>query len=68
MVKLTDYAKSGGCAGKIGPAVLSNVLQQLPQQLHANLLVGLDTSDDAGVYKLSEDMLWSKRLIFQSHG
>jgi len=42
MVKLTDYAKSGGCAGKIGPAVLSNVLQQLPQQLHANLLVGLE--------------------------
>lgn len=66
MVKLTDYAKSGGCAGKIGPAVLSNVLQQLPQQLHANLLVGLDTSDDAGVYKLSEDMALVQTVDFFS--
>ena len=54
MVKLTQHAKNGGCAGKIGPAVLSRVLSQLPKQIHEKLLVGLETSDDAGVYQLDD--------------
>ena len=32
------------------------VLQQLPEMTHPNLLVGTKTSDDAAVYKLSDDL------------
>lgn len=66
MRKLTDFAQSGGCAGKIGPAVLSRVLQQLPRQSHDKLLVGLDTSDDAGVYQLAEHLALVQTVDFFS--
>jgi len=35
--------------------VLGNVLEQLPRSVDPNLLVGFNTADDAGVYKISED-------------
>jgi selenide,water dikinase len=54
MIKLTEYSKSGGCAAKIGPGYLSGILSNLPKMTHPQLMVGLDTSDDAGVYKLNE--------------
>lgn len=55
-IKLTDLSTKGGCGCKIGPADLSQVLRSLPQPAaNPNLLVGLDTGDDAGVYKLSDD-------------
>jgi selenide,water dikinase len=56
-IKLTSYSTKGGCGCKIGPADLSQVIRSLPQPLpDPNLLVGIDTSDDAGVYKLTEDL------------
>lgn len=56
-IKLTSLSSKGGCGCKIGPADLSQVLRSLPQSTpNPNLLVGLDTSDDAGVYKLNEDL------------
>lgn len=54
MVKLTEYSKNGGCAAKIGPGDLAGVLGRLPKPTDPRLLVGIDTSDDAGVYKLNE--------------
>lgn len=55
-IKLTTLSSKGGCGCKIGPADLSQVLQSLPQPAASpNLLVGLDTGDDAGVYKLNDD-------------
>ncbi|WP_404450980.1 selenide, water dikinase SelD [Virgibacillus necropolis] len=55
-VKLTSLSSKGGCGCKIGPADLSQVLRELPSATpNPNVLVGLDTSDDAGVYKLSDD-------------
>nr|WP_114351493.1 selenide, water dikinase SelD [Saliterribacillus persicus] len=54
-IKLTSLSSKGGCGCKIGPADLKEVLHALPQAVkNPNLLVGLDTSDDAGVYKLNE--------------
>lgn len=54
-VKLTSLSSKGGCGCKIGPADLAQVLRILPPNVtNPNLLVGLDTSDDAGVYKLNE--------------
>ncbi|WP_400243898.1 selenide, water dikinase SelD [Niallia sp. JL1B1071] len=56
-VKLTSLSSKGGCGCKIGPADLSEVIRTLPPaEKNPNLLVGLDTSDDAGVYKLTDDL------------
>jgi selenide,water dikinase len=55
-VRLTDYARAAGCAGKFGPADLSKVLAALPQPVHPDLLVGTSTSDDAGVFRLTPDL------------
>ncbi|WP_227394860.1 selenide, water dikinase SelD [Jeotgalibacillus aurantiacus] len=55
-VRLTSLSSKGGCGCKIGPADLAQVLKNLPQaEANPNLLVGLDTSDDAGVYKINEE-------------
>lgn len=66
MVKLTNFAQYGGCAGKIGPAVLSRVLHQLPKQINDKLLVGLETSDDAGVYQLDDNTALVQTVDFFS--
>lgn len=64
-VKLTSLTTKGGCGCKIGPADLMQVLQSLPPAApDPNLLVGLDTSDDAGVYKLSDDIAIVQTLDF----
>lgn len=46
---------SGGCGAKIGPGELSNILQFLPKGEDKNLLVGFDSSDDAAVYRISDE-------------
>ncbi|WP_040229037.1 selenide, water dikinase SelD [Bhargavaea cecembensis] len=56
-LRLTTLTKKGGCGCKIGPADLAGVLRELPAAVpDPNLLVGLDTSDDAGVYQLTDDL------------
>lgn len=40
----------------MSPAVLDSVLSKLPQPDDPNLLVGIATKDDAGVYRLSDDL------------
>lgn len=52
-VRLTAEVASGGCACKLGPADLREVLAKLPALSHPNVLVGSETCDDAGVYRLS---------------
>jgi selenide,water dikinase len=53
-VRLTQQTKAGGCASKLAPGTLSAVLGRLPKQQNENLLVGFETSDDAGVYRISD--------------
>lgn len=65
-IKLTQYAANGGCACKIGPNALSHVLRQLTPPCDPNLLVGIDTSDDGGVYKLNETTALIQTLDFFS--
>lgn len=63
--RLTDMTSSGGWAAKIGPEVLASVLSQLPKNDNTeNLLVGLETSDDAAVYKLNDEMALIQTLDF----
>jgi selenide,water dikinase len=52
---LTSLSHGGGCGCKIAPGVLSEILKDssaLP--IPAELLVGIDTADDAAVYKLND--------------
>lgn len=54
-VRLSSLAHGGGCGCKISPAVLSELLADMPSmQGYANLLVGTDTADDAAVYQLND--------------
>ncbi|MBS4219874.1 selenide, water dikinase SelD [Bacillus sp. FJAT-49711] len=64
-IKLTSLSSKGGCGCKIGPADLSEVIRMLPPASpNPNLLVGLDTSDDAGVYRLADDLAIVQTLDF----
>lgn len=64
-IKLTSLSSKGGCGCKIGPADLMQVIRSLPKSVpNPNLLVGLDTSDDAGVYKLTDDLALVQTVDF----
>ena len=45
----------GGCSAKLPAGVLSEVLKDLPVAIDPNLLVDVETHDDAGVYKINEE-------------
>jgi selenide,water dikinase len=51
-IRLTQQVKAGGCASKLAPGSLAAVLSRLPRQTDENLLVGFDTPDDAGVFRV----------------
>ena len=63
-IRLTQFAKHGGCAAKIGPDTLSRVLGRLPKFSDPNLIVGFETSDDAAVYKITDDVAVIQTLDF----
>src|SRR6266699_3247289 len=53
--RLTSLSHGGGCGCKIAPGVLADLLKgSLPAAPFAQLLVGMETADDAAVYQLSE--------------
>ena len=54
-IRLTQQVKAGGCASKLPAGSLRQVLSALPAQTDPNLLVGFDTSDDAGIYRIGPD-------------
>lgn len=63
-IRLTQFAKHGGCAAKIGPDTLSRVLDKLPKFADPSLLVGFETSDDAAVYRVTDDVAVIQTLDF----
>ena len=54
LYSLLDNCTSGGCGAKISPGELSKLLSGLPVFYDENLIVGYDSSDDAGVYMIDE--------------
>ena len=59
------FCTGGGCTAKLGPGVLSRVLEKLPKgPPDENLLVGYDSKDDAAVYRISEDTAIVQTLDF----
>nr|WP_288555816.1 selenide, water dikinase SelD [uncultured Mediterraneibacter sp.] len=63
-IRLTKMTKTAGCAAKIGPGVLAQVLGTLPKFEDENLLVGIETSDDAAIYKLNEEQAMIQTVDF----
>ncbi len=63
-IRLTQQVKAGGCASKLPPGLLAAVLSKLPRQTDANLLVGFDTSDDAGVYRIAPNLALVQTVDF----
>jgi selenide,water dikinase len=54
--RLTSLSHGGGCGCKIAPGVLSNILKgTTAMPLPKELLVGIETSDDAAVYQLNDE-------------
>jgi selenide,water dikinase len=50
-----SFPTVGGCACKVGPGILEEILRDLPRTVHPDLLVGRETRDDCAVFRLSED-------------
>ena len=49
---------------KLAPGDLAQVLSKLPRQSNENVIVGFDTADDAGVFRLSDDLALVQTLDF----
>ena len=53
--RLTSLSHGGGCGCKIAPGVLSEILKNVPQlPFPKELLIGIETSDDAAVYQIND--------------
>src|ERR1700733_11392141 len=55
-VALTSLSHGAGCGCKLSAASIGPLLAGLPGVADANVLVGFDTSDDAGAYRLRDDL------------
>jgi selenide,water dikinase len=53
---LTSLSHGAGCGCKLPAAAIGPLLQRLDRVHRANVLVGFDTADDAGVYRLRDDL------------
>jgi selenide, water dikinase len=63
-IQLTHHARFGGCAGKIGPGDLSNILCGIDIPEDSNVMVGLKGFEDAGVYRLGQDLAIVQTIDF----
>lgn len=63
-IKLTKLASCGGCGAKVGAGVLAQLLDGLQIHRDPNLLVGFDKSDDASVFKVSDDLALVQTVDF----
>ena len=54
-IRLTSFSHGAGCACKLGPSELAEVLRHIPRVADPSLLVDASTRDDAAVYRLSRD-------------
>ncbi len=55
-VDLLKMTENGGCSAKISPKQLEEILKFLPLPADPNILVDIDTHDDAGVYKVNDEL------------
>ncbi|MBM4158603.1 MAG: selenide, water dikinase SelD [Ignavibacteria bacterium] len=55
-IRLTQMVKSAGCAAKLFPYLLSDILKDINWGTDKNVLVDFSGKDDAGVYKISDEL------------
>ena len=55
-MKLTKLSKCAGCGAKVGAGTLAALLGGMEFERDENLLVGYDKSDDASVYRVSDEL------------
>jgi selenide, water dikinase len=63
-IRLTATAKAAGCAAKLSPSILENVLKRMPPANDPNLIVGFETSDDAAVYRIADNLALVQTVDF----
>ncbi len=63
-IKLTKLANCAGCGAKVGAGTLARLLDGLPIHADSNLLVGFDKSDDAAVYRVSDELALVQTVDF----
>jgi selenide,water dikinase len=54
-LKLTSFSHGGGCGCKIAPGVLGEILKGARGVVPPQLLVGIETADDAAVYQINDE-------------
>jgi selenide,water dikinase len=64
VVPLTSLSHGAGCGCKLPAAAIGPLLAGLESPPDPNVLVGFDTADDAGVYRLSEDLALVQTVDF----
>jgi selenide,water dikinase len=55
-IDLLKMVENGGCSAKISPKQLEEILKYLPLPKDPNILVDIDTHDDAGVYRVNDEL------------
>jgi len=63
-LKMTKLAECAGCGAKVGAGMLAQLLTGLPTHTDERLLVGYDTSDDASVYLISDELALVQTIDF----
>jgi selenide,water dikinase len=55
-IDLLQMVENGGCSAKISPKQLEEILKYLPVSVDPDILVDIDTHDDAGVYRVNDEL------------
>ncbi|MBA3645820.1 MAG: selenide, water dikinase SelD [Gemmatimonadaceae bacterium] len=63
-IRLTQFTNCAGCASKMGAGDLSEALGALPTRTDPRLVVGRETFDDAGIFRISDDVALVQTVDF----
>lgn len=63
-IKFDKLSSCPGCGAKVGAGMLAEILSGIPTRHDPDLLVGFDTSDDAAVYRISDDLALVQTVDF----
>ncbi len=63
-IKLTHFTQGLGCACKLRPQALENILKEMPVHHYPNVLIDTKDSDDAAVYKINDETALVQTLDF----
>ncbi len=63
-VRLTQWASCAGCGAKMDALALGEILRRFPPSADPNLLVGMETGDDAGIYRIADGLALVQTVDF----